>query len=65
MSHYKTVKADGKSNVICHECERVVDTTFMKRDVALSDNLAIIENSLIAVSNNCVSVVALPQQSSN
>jgi dynactin complex subunit len=60
----KTVKTGDKSKAICHECECVVETTFMIRDVALSDNSAIVENLLIAVCNNCDAVVALPQQSS-
>lgn len=60
----KTVKAGDNSKAICHKCESVVDTTFMKRDVALSDNSAMVENVLVAVCNSCDSVVALPQQSS-
>lgn len=60
----KTVKAGDKSKAICHECECVVETTFMIRDVALSDNSAIVENVLVAVCNNCDTVVALPHQSS-
>lgn len=60
----KTVKAGDKSKAICNKCECVVETTFMKRDVALSDNSAIVENLLVAVCNNCNAVVAMPQQSS-
>lgn len=60
----KTVKAGDNSKAICHKCECVVDTTFMKRDVALNDNSAMVENVLVAVCNICDSVVALPQQSS-
>jgi len=60
----KTVKAGDKSKAICHECECVVETTFMKRDVALSDSSAIVDNLLVAVCNNCDAVVALPHQSS-
>ena len=60
----KTVKSGDKSKAICHECECVVETTFMKRDVVLSDNSAIVENVLVAVCDNCDLVVALPQQSS-
>ncbi|MGB0833422.1 MAG: hypothetical protein ACPGR2_02790 [Psychrobium sp.] len=59
----KTVKAGDKGKAICHGCECVVETTFMKRDVALSDNSAKVENLLVAVCNNCDAVVALPQQS--
>lgn len=60
----KTVKSGDKSKALCHKCECVVETTFMKRDVALSDNSAIAENLLVAVCNTCGAVVALPHQSS-
>ncbi|PAX99100.1 hypothetical protein CKO50_22830 [Pseudoalteromonas sp. HM-SA03] len=60
----KTVKSGDNSKAICHKCECVVETTFMKRDVALSDKSAMVENVLVSVCNNCDSVVALPHQSS-
>lgn len=60
----KTVRAGDKSKAICHKCECVVETTFMKRDVVLSDNSAMVENLLVAVCKNCDAVVALPHQSS-
>ncbi|KXJ51534.1 MAG: hypothetical protein AXW17_01525 [Colwellia sp. Phe_37] len=61
----KTVNSGDKSKAICHKCECVVETTFMKRDVALSDISAMVENLIVAVCNNCDAVVALPHQSSN
>lgn len=59
----KKVKAGDNSKAICHKCECVVETTFIKRDVALSDNSAMVENVLVAVCNSCDAVVALPHQS--
>lgn len=60
MEHYKL---GDHSKAICEDCNRVVDTTFVVRNVPFFDGSGIVENILVAVCNNCNEVVAIPAQS--
>lgn len=60
MAHYTQ---GDKSRAICEDCNRIVTTTFEVRDVPFFDGSSIVENVLVAVCDNCNSVVAIPAQS--
>lgn len=48
---------------LCNECERLVSTTFKRRDVPFSDGKGIARSILAGVCDVCDAVVALPAQS--
>lgn len=60
MAHYTQ---GDKSRAICEDCNCIVTTTFEIRDVPFFDGSGIVENVLVAVCDNCYSVVAIPAQS--
>ena len=60
MAHYKL---GDKSKAICEDCNRIVSTTFMVRDVPFFDGSGIVDDILVAVCDECNNVVAIPAQS--
>jgi hypothetical protein len=52
-----------KGRAICHKCECVVGTTFVRRDVPFSDGNGLARGILVAVCNACDEVVSVPAQS--
>ena len=50
-------------SALCETCGKKVNTTFVRRDVPLSDNLDVVKVVLVGVCNTCDSVVAMPHQS--
>ncbi len=56
MSPYKS---GDKSRAICPECETVVSTTFVQRDVLLDDGSATVPHILAGVCDECDTVVSL------
>ncbi len=60
MAHYKP---GDTSKAVCEYCNKIVDTTFVVRDVPFFDGSGIVENILVAVCDNCNEVVAIPAQS--
>ncbi|MGP8476429.1 excisionase family DNA-binding protein [Burkholderia sp. PR2] len=50
-------------SAICPYCERIVTTTFLRRDVPFSDGKGVVRNILVAVCDTCDAVVAIPAQS--
>ena len=51
-----------KGRAICHECG-LVTTTFAYKDVPFSDGSGLVKDILVAVCDQCASVVAIPPQS--
>lgn len=60
----KKLKIGDKSKAVCEDCEGMVSTTFMLRDVPFSDGQGLVEQVLVGVCDKCDSVVSLPHQSS-
>lgn len=56
-------KANEKSKAICTHCEKLVATTFQYRDIPFPSLTGMVNNILVAVCNECNSVVAIPAQS--
>lgn len=52
-----------KSKAICSHCGKLVGTTFVRRDVPLSDGNRVAKNILVAVCDVCGEVVATPPES--
>jgi len=52
-----------KSKAICHNCKKIVSTTFKLKDVPFDDGNGVAENILTAVCDACSAVVAIPAQS--
>lgn len=50
-------------SALCETCAKKVDTTFVRRDVPLSDHSDIVKDVLVGVCDTCDSVVAMPHQS--
>lgn len=56
---------DGdKSKAICQHCEKVVPTTFTRRNVPFSDGHGQAKNILVAVCDECSAIASIPSQSS-
>ena len=55
-------KVGNKSKAICDK-DGLVETTFLKRDVSLSDGSGEIKNILVSVCDVCNGVVGIPSQS--
>ena len=60
MAHYEP---GDKSRAVCEDCESVVNTTFMIRDVPFNDGIGLAKNILVAVCDCCNNTVAVPSQS--
>ncbi len=60
MAHYNT---GDKSKAICEDCNRMVSTTFIVRDVPFFDGSGIVNDILVSVCDDCDNVVAIPAQS--
>lgn len=52
-----------KSQAICHHCQKMVETTFVRRTVPFSDGKGAVKDLLVAVCDVCDVVVATPAQS--
>lgn len=59
----KLYEEGEKSKAICECCQRLVSTTFVRRDVPFSDGKGEARNILAAVCDHCEQVVAIPAQS--
>ncbi|MEI6001993.1 hypothetical protein H3V53_34150 [Paraburkholderia bengalensis] len=59
----KIFQEGEKSKAICAHCAELVDTTFIRRDVAFSDGDGIAWNILVAVCDVCDRAVTTPAQS--
>lgn len=59
----KIFQEGDRSNAICGHCEKVVRTTFMRRDVPVSEGKGIAKAILVGVCDTCSCVVSLPAQS--
>ena len=59
----KLYEPGEKSRAVCNNCARLVPTTFQYRNVPFSDGVGLAENILVAVCDECESVVAVPAQS--
>ncbi len=57
------LKVDDKGQAICEDCKKIVETTYLLRNVPFSDNSGVVKNVLVGVCNQCNSVVSLPHQS--
>lgn len=51
-----------KSTAICSRCDKLVSTTFVRRDVQFSDGKGSAHNILVAVCEGCGDVVGTPAQ---
>ena len=47
----------------CKSCKKSVDSTLVQRSYPIENGLGLIENALLAVCNECDSVIAIPAQS--
>lgn len=56
-------KAGDTSHAICTDCNALVSTRFMTRDVPFDDGKGVVKDVLAAVCTGCGNVVALPAQS--
>jgi hypothetical protein len=56
-------KLNDKSKAICSFCESLQTTTFLIRDVWMSDSNLVVKNILVAVCDSCNHVIGIPQQS--
>jgi len=55
---------DGdKSKAICAQCQKVVSTTFVYRNVPFNDGVGLVKDILVAVCDACDVIVATPPQS--
>lgn len=52
-----------KSRAVCSDCEDLVVTTFIRRDVSFSDGIGTVKGILVAVCDQCNTVVGIPAQS--
>ena len=52
-----------KSRAICPHCAKIVTTTFSYRDVPFDDGVGLAKGILVAVCDECGTVVAVPAQS--
>lgn len=52
-----------RGKAICSSCEKLVGTTFVRRDVSFSDGGETAKNILVAICNLCGEVVAIPGES--
>lgn len=59
----KLYQEGDHGTAICGHCEKVVTTTFMRRDVPFSDGKGIAKAILVGVCNTCSQVVSIPSQS--
>lgn len=50
-------------HALCETCKSMVATTFVRRDVPLSDRSDIVKDVLVGVCDTCDSVVTMPHQS--
>lgn len=58
------IHAEGeKSEAICYDCGRVVQTTFVIRDVPFDDGIGIARAIMACVCDGCGEVVAIPAMS--
>lgn len=57
----KQVKPLDKGKAICENCEKLVTTTYLYKDVPCN-NGNVVENILMGVCDECNSVVSLPHQ---
>lgn len=60
MEHYNP---GDHSRAICETCNRLVDTTFVVRDVPFNDGIGIVKNILVSACDLCNNTVAIPAQS--
>lgn len=59
----KILKVGDKSKAVCQDCESLVPTTFMLRDVPFSDGRGTAKKVLAGVCDLCDRVVSIPHQS--
>ena len=59
----KIYKAGDASKAVCEDCQDVVQTTFVYRDMPFDDGHGIAEGVLVSTCDECGSVVAVPAQS--
>lgn len=59
----KLFKAGDKGKAVCETCEDRVGTTFAYRNVPFSDSPDVVKDLLVAVCDECASVVSIPAQS--
>lgn len=60
MEHYNP---GDHSKAICEDCNKLVDTTFVVRNVPFDDGIGVAKNILVAVCDLCDQTVAIPAQS--
>jgi len=56
-------REDDKSKAICPHCGKLVNTTFVRRDVPFSDGKGSARDILVARCDICDQTVAIPAQS--
>jgi hypothetical protein len=67
-SHYRTnllliMQEPGhKSRAICHYCQRLVDVTFLYRDLKVKDRHKMVRQLLVGVCDQCGESVSIPAQ---
>lgn len=59
----KPYQEGDTGRAICGHCEKLVTTTFMRRDVSFSDGKGVAKAILVGVCDTCSQVVSLPAQS--
>ena len=59
----KLYEEGEKSKAICETCDQIVTTTFVRRDVPVSDGNGEAKNILVSVCDLCDEMVAVPAQS--
>ncbi|HJM49287.1 MAG TPA: hypothetical protein QGF63_05490 [Alphaproteobacteria bacterium] len=59
----KFFEPDEKGKALCEFCQKLVGTTFSYRDVPFSDGPGTVKDILVAVCDQCDSVVSVPAQS--
>lgn len=59
----KPYQEGDNGRAICGHCEKLITTTFMRRDVPFSDGKGISKAILVGVCDTCSQVVSLPAQS--
>lgn len=59
----KILHEGDHSTAFCKDCEDVVPTTFMRRDMPFSDGKGLARNILVGVCDRCHRTVSLPAQS--
>jgi len=52
-----------KGQVICRHCEKIVATTFERKDVLFSDGVETARDILVSAYDNCGEVVGIPAPS--